>query len=337
MGPMMSPDFHYSTLLALYGDFEVGSRELGPGVRTMASLMWRSENLEVLRGLDAPVLSRLADDVDAGVASLEASLAVASDEPGPSGYCAKDEVIEVLRSVRGLQSGAQLVLSHLADPSGDEHPFGALIRHRDEKLAAEAAEAELWAGYEKLRELDDDLARFDDGPLMWNVLNALVEVGVPMHLLRSSVISAIYCHIGEPGATLCVDADPDLADVLDCIGLPYSIDDGDLVLESDGLGWNYKTGMAATESLVPPGLDGRRLVTTRTLDQVHLALLACSDRYWSLIPARMLTPTMMLSGLPTLFGVESLDDIPRASIRDLALSYRADLASPTLPLPACMH
>lgn len=328
----------YAELLAQFGDFPMVASNLSRGCRALAALMWQEKNLEVLRAVEMPAMMLLAAEVDIGLEWLEGKTAAASAVPDDTGYSERDILTEALVGVRALKRDVEQLLTHMVTGAG-EHLADTWMRQRDERLAAEAAETALWAGFERLREFAQEAARFEDGAQIWHVLNALVEVGVPMHLLGPSVVPTIYCHIVEPNSALGTDADGDLAAVLDFIGLPYNYDDDkgtELILESDGQGWDFKKGQPKG-SFVYPGLDGWRQVPTSSVDEVHLALLACSDRYWERLPARLKTPRFILEALPRLFHVATVADIPRPSVREAALSVLADQACPTPSLPARLH
>ncbi|MFG6488282.1 hypothetical protein ACG04R_16465 [Roseateles sp. BYS78W] len=327
----------YAELLRRFGDYPMMVHGLSRGCHALAALMWQEENLEVLRSVEMPAMMLLAAEVDIGLEWLEGKTAAASAVPDDTGYSERDILTEALVGVRALKRDVEQLLTHMATGAG-EHLADTWMRQRDERLAAEAGETALWAGFEQLREFAREAARFEDGAQIWHVLNALVEVGVPMHLLGPSVAPTIYCHIVEPNSSLGTDTDADLVDVLNFIGLPYRYNEkGDeLILESDGDGWDFKKGQPEG-AFGHPGLDGWRQVPTSSVDEVHLALLACTDRYWERLPVRLRTPRFILEALPRLFHVATVADIPRPSIREAALSLLADQACPSSSVPARMH
>ena len=337
----MSIEITYASMLTQFGsnrgfiNFEGMPCDSDCGALT--ALLWNGENLDVLRLVPLDVLRKMVDGAERYTAGLQARTYFASTVADATGYSERDVFDEALRDALALVDGAKQLLQHLATGAG-EHPADAWNRERDERLATEAAEAALWSGFENLREFDSAAARMDDRDDLWCALNALVEAGVPMHLLCYGSVQPIYCHITEPNSSLSTGADAELAAVLDFLGLPYRTESDELILESDGDGWDFKTGRDERGwSTEIPGLDGWRQVPTSTVDEVHLALLACSDAYWAVMPARLKTSEFVHASLPMLFNVSSVHEIPRPAIREKALAVLAGQACPTSSLPACLR
>jgi hypothetical protein len=300
---------------------------------TLATLVLNDENYDILRRVSHDVLGRLVVAAEQSVDELRRRATRASTVPLVSGesFTERDVVAQNVELASMVVSLAAPVLEHLSTHEG-KHPVDGWIRERDERIATEAAETALWQGFENLRGFERAIANHEDRDDMWNTLNALVEAGVPVSLLGFHTVQPIYCMATEPDDGLDTDFDDELVQVLDHLGFRYRIDERiqprALIIESDGEGYDWRKGKrSAGWTPQVPALDGWRQLPTSSLEQVHLALLACSDHYWDVMPARLKTASFVEQQLPALFKVPSVYEIPRAAIREQAIGVlKRDLA-----------
>jgi hypothetical protein len=138
------------------------------------------------------------------------------------------------------------------------------------------------------------------------------ELGLAESLLSFSTIQPLACHLSEPDGGLDTDYVPELERLLRCIGMPFqSLPDAKLpviFIESHGVGYDWGNG--STKSPLRPA-GGWRQRSTDTVDQVHLAALACSDSYWNVMPERFKSVSALSKWVPELFLVECVWEIPR--------------------------
>jgi hypothetical protein len=177
---------------------------------------------------------------------------------------------------------------------------------------------------------------------------AMRELGLDESLLTFETIQPLEAHLCEPNGNLETDYCPELARLLRCIGMPFDAQPDarlpTIVIKSQGVGYDWGNGLSSgwTTMPVPPG--GWRQRSTDTIDQVHMASLACSDSYWNVMPERFKTVSFLHTGLIELFRIGSVWDLPRArkylcervwSVMgpSLALDSRAALAMHRVMLP----
>ena len=161
-------------------------------------------------------------------------------------------------------------------------------------------------------------------PHLKPVYMALQELALDTALLTFDVVDSIAAHVSEPNGQLECDYSPELERVLRALGMPFrSMPEGwlpTIVIGSDGLGYDWGNGKTSGWRATPEPHGGWRQRPTDTVGNVHLALLACSDGYWDVMPARLKTSEVIVSELPALFRVNTVTAIPRAAIRDKALA-----------------
>lgn len=148
---------------------------------------------------------------------------------------------------------------------------------------------------------------------------AMLELGLDESLLTFATIQPLEHHLSEPNGSLETDYLPELEQLLLSIKMPFNAwPNGStftqlptIVLKSQGVGYDFGNGLSSgwTTTSVPPG--GWRQRPTDTIDEVHIASLACSDAYWDVMPNRLKTVSALTRWLPELFDVESIGDIPR--------------------------
>ncbi|MCK9687270.1 hypothetical protein [Scleromatobacter humisilvae] len=141
---------------------------------------------------------------------------------------------------------------------------------------------------------------------------AMRELGVDDSLLGFSSIQPLAMHLSEPDGGVETDYVPELERLLGCIGMPFqALPDAKIptiIIESDGVGYDWGNGSPDTP-LMPAG--GWRQRPTDTVDQVHLAALACSDAYWNVMPERFKTVSEMCKWVLELFRIDSVWELPR--------------------------
>jgi hypothetical protein len=140
---------------------------------------------------------------------------------------------------------------------------------------------------------------------------AMRELGLAESLLSISTIQPLACHLSEPDGSLETDFVPELECLLRCIGMPFKSLPGaalpTIVIESQGVGFDWGNG--STESPLRPA-GGWRQRSTGTVDQVHLAALACSDAYWNVMPERLKKSSALDEWVPELFRCSFVWNIP---------------------------
>ena len=168
------------------------------------------------------------------------------------------------------------------------------------QMASNAADLHYFSDFE------NSISGLEDKAAIWNVLNALVEVGVPLNQLSFGSVQPIYCQILEPNGTLSTEFNEQLLAVVNFIGMPHLVvNDFEIYLKSDAVG--------------VAGFNRGTLPTADTLDNAHLALLFSSDAYWNVLPARFKTPDYVEHELPKLFDVDSVFKIPSPWLQAMAI------------------
>jgi hypothetical protein len=176
-------------------------------------------------------------------------------------------------------------------------------------------------------------------PYLRATYEAMQEIGLPEAVLNYETIQPLAVHLSEPDGNLETDNLPHLVRLLERIGMPFEVLADEkyptLLISSDGLGYDWGNG-SPDSPLMPAG--GWRQRPTDTIDQVHLAALACSDAYWGVLPDRFKTPEAVVSWVTVLFRIESVWDLPRnrkalcERVWEIMLCTRAMKASAALDL-----
>ena len=183
---------------------------------------------------------------------------------------------------------------------------------------------------------------------------AMRELGLDESLLSFATLDPLLLHLSEPNGGVETDYLLELEQLLRIIKMPFeSWPDRvslagtplpTIVLKSDGLGYDWGNGLTSGWRRTPDPPGGWTQRPTDTVDDIHLASLACSDSYWDVMPDRFKTVSALKAWIPELFRIESVRDLPRNRkyLRErvwsvlapsLALDARAALAMYRVMLP----